>query len=257
MWRDYGMNTPSESSNPAVQRAPAEATERPTPATDDQRRVSPTVALRVFEVIQRLDRPSEILEDEDPSLTMPRRLGLSEVVDRQIKRYGEAVRRRERLSDSELFELVQLVIRRPDASDVFYQAGESLASSPSAMAAVGARLLPEAAGLALARRRVGRGLRRLFGRRIGGFAANPFTLEGRSLLFWQADPSGHACAFVTGFCQGVFDGTLGSGPRVVHSHCEARGDDRCRWTITAEVRSRAVDPASVADLFPSPEPEAG
>lgn len=251
------MSNPSDAPNPPVEATPVAEPTRPAAATDTHRRVSPTVALRVFEVIQRLDRPSEILEDEDPSLTMPRRLGLSEVVDRQIKRYAEAVRRRERLSDAELFELVQLVIRRQDASEVFCQAGQSLASSHSKVAAAGVRLLPEGAGFAIARRRVSRGLRRLFGRRIGGFAANPFTLEGRSLLFWQADPSGHACAFVTGFCQGVFDDTMAPGPRVDHVQCEARGDDRCRWTITAEVRSRPAERAAAADLFATPEPEAG
>lgn len=221
------------------------------------RRISSTVALRVFEVIRRLDQPTEVLEDENPSLTMPRRLGLSEVVERQIDRYAAAVRRGQKLSDAELFELVQLVIRRPDATKVFFHAGSSLVAGQRSLVQFGARVLPESAEFFFARRRVQRGLRKLFGRRVGGFSAGPFALEGRSLLFYQADPQGHACAFVTGYAQGVFDGITSHGRRVIHSQCEARGDDRCRWTVQAEIHRPALDSASVGDFLRLPEPEAG
>ena len=40
-------------------------------------RISAAVALTLLEVIRFQDAPTEVLESEDPSHTMPRRLGLS------------------------------------------------------------------------------------------------------------------------------------------------------------------------------------
>jgi hypothetical protein len=77
------------------------------------------VALRLLEVMRGLDLPTEVLEDEDPTRTMPRRLGLSDVVDRQIRTLREDVRKGVRVSDEEVQGLIRLVVRRPDAEDVF------------------------------------------------------------------------------------------------------------------------------------------
>ena len=65
-------------------------------------RLEAVVALRVLEVMRDLDLPQEILEDEDPTRTLPRRFGLSDVVDRQIRTYRDDVRRRVRLADAEV-----------------------------------------------------------------------------------------------------------------------------------------------------------
>jgi hypothetical protein len=107
----------------------------------------------------------------------------------------------------------------------------------------------------LARRRTSRRLRQLFGRRIGGFGSEPFALEGRSLIFYQSDPGGDACAFVTGLCQTILASTMGEGVRVVHSQCQARRDNQCRWTATAEALVRERE--SVGELLRGPEFEPG
>ena len=52
-----------------------------------RQRVSALVALTFLEVIQASDRPFEVFEEEDTSITMPRRLGLSGVVERRIRDY--------------------------------------------------------------------------------------------------------------------------------------------------------------------------
>ena len=83
------------------------------------------MALRLLEVLRDLDHPGEILEDENPSVTMPRRLGLSDVVDRQIRTYREDVKQRVRLTDGEIRDLFRLVTRRPDAKEVFLRAGRT------------------------------------------------------------------------------------------------------------------------------------
>ncbi len=185
------------------------------------------VALRLLEVMRDLDLPLEILEDEDPTRTMPRRLGLSDVVERQIRTYRDDVRRRVRLADDEVRGLFRLVIRRPDGDQVFHRAGRLLASGGRGSG--WRRVLPRSARFALARAQTGRSLRRLFGRPIGGFGRGPFVIEGRALFFIDCDPGGDACHLLSGFCQEALEQAVGSAAKVQHTLCQSRGDSVCRW----------------------------
>jgi hypothetical protein len=214
-------------------------------------RISALVALTLLEGIRYQDAPTEILESEDPSHTMPRRLGLSDVIDRQIHRYRKEAHSGGRISDDEFRDLVRLVIRRPDSEDVFYHAGSILAADDRPPGWRDG--LPRSWGFSLARRRVRKRLVRLFGRRVGGFAAGPFTLEARTHLFVDGDPGGDACHFLTGFCQAVLQRYHGSRATVVHSLCESRHDVLCRWTVFAEERV----PDEAHQLIFNPEPGTG
>jgi hypothetical protein len=203
--------------------------------------VSAVVALRLLEVMRDLDLPQEILEDEDPTRTMPRRLGLSDVVERQIRTYREDVRKRVRLADDEVRGLLRLVIRRPDAEEVFHKTGRLLATGNRAPG--WRRVLPRRARFALARVQTGRGLRRLFGRSIGGFGRGAFVVEGRALFFIESDPGGDACHLLSGFCQETLEHALGGAATVRHTLCQARGDALCRWEAqVAEPYTRVRPP---------------
>jgi hypothetical protein len=191
------------------------------------RRVQALVALRLLEVLRGQDIPPELLEDENPSVTLPRRLGLSEVVERQIRTYRADVRRRARLTDAEIRDLFRLVIRRPDAEEIFFKAGRSLGGDAEPRG--WRRLMPRRVALALARNRVRRRLRALFGRRVGGFGRGGFSVEGRALFFIEADPGGDACALVSGLCAAMLEQVTGRTARVRHVLCQARGDALCRW----------------------------
>ena len=192
-----------------------------------RQRVSALVALTLLKVIQASDRPFEVFEEEDTSITMPRRLGLSDVVERQIRNYQEQTKRGHKISDEEFGDLVRLVVRRPDARAVFLECGTRLAGKPRRQP----RLLPRRVALALAKRRVRRRLQALFGRRIGGFADGGFVLEGRALLFIQSDPEGDACALVSGLCSATLGGSIQDPPSIAHIACEAHGEAYCRWGI--------------------------
>ncbi|MFQ5536105.1 MAG: hypothetical protein ACE5GJ_01515 [Gemmatimonadota bacterium] len=191
-------------------------------------RVRAIVALRLLEVLREQDRPGEIMEEEDPTVTLPRRFGLSDVVERQIRTHREDVRRGVRLSDAEIRDLFRLVIRRPDAEEVFHRVGRVLAGE-GRVAGPWFRRLPRLLAYAVARSRTRKKLRRLFGRNVGAFGRGFFTLEGRGLPFIEADPGGDACAFLTGFCHAVLAGGGGEGARVRHTLCQSRGDEICRW----------------------------
>lgn len=209
-----------------------------TPVQSTRPRVAARFGLVLLEVLRQQDHPGEILEDENVAETMPRRLGLSDVVERQIHFFRTEVRRRGRMTDDQVRDLIRLVVRRPDAEEVFWKAGRRMAGEEDSEPGPLQRVMPRTLQHALARRKVRRGLQAIFGRRIGGFAPGPFALEGRSLPFIQADPGGAACHFVSGFCQTIVDRTLGSDYQVVHAQCECRKDKLCRWTITGDARSK-------------------
>ena len=175
-----------------------------------------------------------MLEAEDPSVTMPRRLGLSDVVERQIRTYRGDVRRRMRLTDGEIRDLFRLVIRRPDAEEMFFRAGRTWPGARRLAVGAGS---PAGLALALARRRVRRRLNALFGRRVGGFGRGRFSVEGRSLLFIEADPGGDACFLVSGLCEAVLEQATGRRARVAHVHVPVPG--RCPVPLGGDVLDRS------------------
>lgn len=197
-----------------------------------------------------MDLPQELLEDEDPAQTIPRRFGLSDVVERQIRSYKNDVRKRVRLTDQEIEGLFRFVIRRPDSSAVFRRVGRLLAERQRSSRWM--RYLPRAAQYAVARSRARRRLKRLFGRPVGGFGRGPFVVEGRAHVFHDVDPSGDACELVSGFGKETLEQTLGGSARVTHTLCQGRGDDLCRW------EGELVKPrATVAEEGLTPAPDGG
>ncbi len=186
------------------------------------------VAVSLLETLRLVDRPGEVLEDEIIARTMPRRLGLSRVVERQIEVYREYSRQGRKLSTEELAEFVKLVNKRPDAARVFFEMGDRLANEqlPSRR-----RWLPRSGRLVLVKRSIVRTLARLFGQRMGGFVSGPFALEVSASPFVQLDSSGDACELVTGFCQRALRRGVDEGMTVAKLSCETKGARSCKWSV--------------------------
>ena len=175
-----------------------------------------------------MDRPDEVLEDEVLARTIPRRLGLSRVVERQIELYQEYSRQGRKLSSGELAEFVKLVTKRPDSARVFAEMGVRLANEhlPSGIA-----WLPRAVRLILVKRAIERTLARLFGQRVGGFVSGTFSLEVSASPFVQLDSSGDACQLVTGFCREALRRGMDEEMIVEKLSCETDGARTCRWSV--------------------------
>ena len=186
------------------------------------------VALSLLEALRSVDSPGELLENEVVARTIPRRFGLSEVVERQIELYREYSRQGRKLSDEELADFTRLVKKRPDAAKVFFEMGIRLAEEHMP----GRKWwLPRVARFLLVRRATRRTLRKLFGQRVGGFVSGAFSLEVSVSPLVQLDPAGDACALVTGFCQRAVAKGVGGDLTVVKQSCETRGDRSCRWSL--------------------------
>lgn len=204
-------------------------TQRSATLTENQKpRVDAQVAASLLEALRAVDRPGEMLENEIIARTIPRRLGLSEVVDRQIELYQEYARQGMKLTSEELAEFINLVRKRPDAARVFFEMGAHLANEhlPSRK-----RWLPRSRRLAQVKRGIERTLARLFGQRVGGFVSGPFSLEVSASPFVQLDSSGDACELITGFCQRALRLGVDEGATVVKVSCETRGARACKWSL--------------------------
>lgn len=199
--------------------------------TDARRRVHSRVALTLLQTLKNQDLPAEILDDENVSLTLPRRLGLSEAVEAQIRRYRDDVRRRRRITDQEVVDLIRLVTRRPDSHEVFLTVGDELHGGSTRPG--WRRILPRRLAHALARRRIDQRLRYLTGRKLVDPSGSPLVLEGVDDLLIRGDPGGDACGIVTGLARAEM-ARVGEEPgRLHHTHCLSGGDDICRWMLDA------------------------
>ena len=196
-----------------------------------KQRVAAVVGLSLLEVIHVRDLPSEILGLENPSQTMPRRLGLSDAVEQQIRRFKAEARRRGGISDDEVRALFGLVLRRPDAEEVFFQTGEVLGGKGITDRSR-RRWYPERIGYAIARRRVERRFRSLFGRWVGGFAHGPFVIEASGHFLLEMDPKGYACSLLSGFAQTILSRHLSRAVRVAHPACLGEKQKVCRWIVS-------------------------
>ena len=218
---DRGVNQYAGTATPG--RSELSETEKP--------QVSAEVALALLEAMRATDLPAERLKDEDVRVTMPRRLGLSAVVGRQIDLYRDHARQGRRLTSKEFAEFIRLVMKRPDAAEVFFAMGSHLAGAKVRRVT---RWVPRVVRVQIAKRRMRRALERLFGRRLGGFVSGSFVFEMSASPLVQVDRTGDSCEIITGFCQRVLHDSVGQGTMVAKQRCETRGDRACRWA--AELR---------------------
>ena len=193
----------------------------------NHRRVKAIVGLRLLEVVRDRDLPTELLEEEDPARTIPRRLGLSDVVDRKIRAYGDDVRKGVHLMDQGITDLFTLVNRRSDSDEVFFNTGRELVKVHFPFR--WGRVFPESIQYMFARTYLSWHLKHLFGRRILSFAEGPLNVEVQGLFFEGGDPEGSTCYLISGICQRILEQIGHRSAEVSHTLCQARGDDRCRW----------------------------
>lgn len=196
--------------------------------------ITPLLPLVLFETMRDMDRPEEVLEGEDVSVSLPRRFGLNDVVNTQIHRFREEVRRKRLQGEAEIENLIRLVIRRPDAEEIFTEAGRRMArrawEERSATARRMMRHLPSKLALATARRAARRLFREIVGNGRVHISKKQPAIQVAGSLTARADPGGVACALYAGAFAELMARYTGGDYYPVHPLCEARGADACEWT---------------------------
>lgn len=91
--------------------------------------VDPLVPLSLLEAVRDADRPEGEAEAEYVPELLNKRLGTTDTVYAQIRRYADAVQHHRKVSSDEVMALARLIARRPDAFEVFRAAGAGAARS--------------------------------------------------------------------------------------------------------------------------------
>lgn len=193
--------------------------------------VDALLPLSLLEAVRDVDTPGD-LDAEFVDELRNKRLGLSDTVYSQIKRYTEAARRRHRAAQEEAVALARLIGRRPDAEAVFRAAGRHIAReaymtiSPVTRRLL--RLLPSIIARPWALRRARRiAARYLNGtaRRVGGYVLLDVP---RSVTLGSA-PGSIGCAFYEAALRELLRLLIGSIGSVDHVRCGGRGEGTCEW----------------------------
>jgi hypothetical protein len=129
--------------------------------------VDPLVPLTLLETVRDLDRPDTQTEAEYVPEMLNKRLGMTETVLAQIRRYNEAVQRGKPVARDEVTALVRLIGRRPDALQLFEAVGEATARAVyrriSGLRRGALNVLPKLVAHPLARRKARKIEARYFG----------------------------------------------------------------------------------------------
>ncbi|HEX2167712.1 MAG TPA: hypothetical protein VHG09_10815 [Longimicrobiales bacterium] len=195
--------------------------------------VAASFPLALLESIRSHDRPGEVLEDEDLTISLPRRLGLTGVIETQIFRYEAANKSGRAVPVDEVMSLIRLVMRRPDAEPILRETGQRMARwhyrrAPELWTRILHRA-PARLGLRSARRAAARALRSI---QIGAVeTAKPFTIRVSDCATAQLDDTGVGCTLPTGLIEEQLLLSTGKPQRVRHTCCLARGDELCEWQL--------------------------
>ena len=196
--------------------------------------VTPVFPLLLLETMRDMDRPEEVLEGEDLTASMPRRLGLSDVVYTQIHRFREEVKRKRPQTPATVEDLIRLVIRRPDADEIFEEAGRRMARHAWGLRSAAFRrminLMPPALALRSARKAAGRLFRQLNGTADLDVVGRPVGVRLQKCMTVRADPGGAACRFYAGVLSELMTEYTGRRHSAAHPRCESKGNDACEWT---------------------------
>ncbi|MBA3672521.1 MAG: hypothetical protein H0W68_10945 [Gemmatimonadaceae bacterium] len=194
--------------------------------------VDALLPLSFLEAVRDVDTPEGVLEAEFVDELRNKRLGLSDTVYAQIKKYSEAVRRNHRTAQDDAVALARLIGRRPDAEAVLRAAGRFLAReaymtvSPITRALL--RLMPSMISRPMAFRRTRHIAKRYLNghvRRVGQFV----LLEIPRSVTLGVAPGSTGCAFYESTLREVLRLLVGTTGSVEHTRCEGRGEGACEW----------------------------
>ncbi|MGD2151672.1 MAG: hypothetical protein PVG79_00300 [Gemmatimonadales bacterium] len=206
------------------------------------RGVDARLPLALLKAVQQQDAPPELMPDENPRSFFPHRLGLSGVVEHQIRQFRRLARRRRRVDEAELVALLELIARRSDAGAVFTAAGRELAglhfSGPRELLRRIARRLP----LPLRRRAALRALRTANATYLiaaeKAVETEPFEIRATDALTARVGAYGAACKLYGSLAANLLELSGLGATTIAHPECQRHGDERCVWKAEGESGGR-------------------
>lgn len=194
--------------------------------------VDALLPLSLLEAIRNVDTPVEEFEAELVGELRNKRLGLSDTIYMQIRRFADAVKRDQRTPFDEAVGLARLLGRRPDAEAVFRAAGRHLASQAyRTIGAVPRRLMLVLPSL-LTRPIALRNTHRLASRYLNGSISRVgawIYLEVHQGVTQDAAPRSIGCAYYEASLKELLRLMVNSIGSVEHIRCATRGEGACQW----------------------------
>lgn len=204
--------------------------------------VDALLPLSFLEGVRNVDSPDDDLETELTPEFRNKRLGLTDTVYAQIRRYSEAVRRHQRLLFDEAAAIATLIGRRPDAARVFRAAGRYLAHQTYQSIAAPTRGLIASLPAFVSRPMAMRQSRRIVKRYLDG------TLQSSGMTVMLAiphsatvhsAPTSAGCVYYEAFLQELLTLLGARDGQVEHIRCVSRGDGACEWRTEWRLADRA------------------
>ncbi len=184
--------------------------------------------LSLLQAVRNVDTPREDLDAEYVPELLNKRLGLSDTVYAQIRRFTEAVRRNQRTGFDDAAALARLIARRPDADAVFRAAGRLLAREAYETVGPVRRRALHAFPSLIVRPVALRTARRIARRYMNGTV----TRTGHSLLLRVDHPvttEVAGCAYYEASLGELLRLLVGGVGAVEHVRCATRADGQCEW----------------------------
>ncbi|NIR44771.1 MAG: hypothetical protein GWN99_10735 [Gemmatimonadetes bacterium] len=197
--------------------------------------VDARLPLALLQALQHQDTPPEVLPEEDFSSFFPTRLGLSGVIEEQIRQFRRLARGRGRSELGQLESLLKLISRRPDAGEVLTAAGRRLAGYhfsgiPGALRRV-VRRLPRSLRRRAARRSIQAARDDFLIATDSSVQAKPLELHAVEPITARVGEYGAACKLYESMVGELVERS-GLGPaRVTHTECHRYGHERCVWAV--------------------------
>jgi predicted hydrocarbon binding protein len=196
------------------------------------RPVNARIPLSLLESIRRIDTPQDQADTEYVPELRNKRLGLSDTVYTQIRRYTDALKRGQKIPFAEAEGLGTLIGRRPDSGELFRSAGEILANdiyqsmSPTTRATV--RVLPKFLSRPMALKHLTAIADKYFGGTLEKSGSFVSLLVSESVTV-NGSPNSAGCVFYEVAFRELLRLLIEATGQVEHTQCAQKGEGQCEW----------------------------
>ncbi|MEO7822116.1 MAG: hypothetical protein ABIS15_00810 [Gemmatimonadaceae bacterium] len=195
--------------------------------------VNALVPLSLLEAVRSIDIPEgDDVEVEYVQEHRNKRLGLSDTVIAQIRRYKDAMKRNQPIAIHEATGIARLIGRRADAAEIFVRAGTLLATRMYEMISATTRhtihLMPGFVARPIAFRQLRRLGARYFGgdvRRVGA----SIVVTVRESVTTGGPTKSLGCTYYESAVREMLRLLVHGGGMIDHVHCLDRGEEHCEW----------------------------
>jgi hypothetical protein len=195
--------------------------------------VNAIVPLSLLEAVRSVDIPEgEDIDVEYVQEHRNKRLGLSDTVIAQIRRYKEAMKQNRAIAIDEAIGIARLIGRRSDAESIFTRAGTIVANRIYEMISSTRRqiirLLPGFLARPLAFRQVKKAGEKYFGASVRRVGASIVFGVKESVTIGSA-PRAIGCLYYESALREMLKLLVNGGGMIDHVRCREKGEDICEW----------------------------